>query len=445
MLDGVPGEPLLLGIDVGTSRTKAVLVDAAGREAGLSTATTPFTAGDGRVEMSVEDLHGRLRAVLADIGDARDRVVAVGLAGMAESGAPLDRSGRPLAPVIAWHDERGKEAVDLLERRFGTDLALRIGQPVRTVLTAAKLGWLVANGVGEVARWLGVPELGLHALTGAEATEFSLAARTGCYDVGARGWIPEVGTVLGFSTGVFPPVLPAGAVMGRVSAHGAGWSGLPAGIPVTVAGHDHPVGMVGAGARPGRVANSVGTAETLVARTAALPDVAAALDRRAAVTVHPGGEEWVFLVSAARAGIVLDTAAGILGRKPDDLDRLAEHASPTDVGNAVEAREAMSLPDGPPGEIWAGLLDALATRTAEAFGRLTELIPAPEAVVVFGGGSVSEPWLRAKAARLGVPVLRSTVASAVARGAALHAGVAAGWWASVDVAPTPEPEPVKRR
>ena len=434
---------LLLGIDVGTSRIKAVLVDRDGREAGLSTVTTPFSTADGRVEMPVDELRRGLGAVLAPLGDARDTVAAVGLAGMAESGAPLDRAGRALAPVIAWHDGRGKEAVDVLERHFGPELALRIGQQVRTVLTAAKLGWLVATGVRGVVRWLGVPELGLHALTGAEATESSLAARTGCYDVGARQWIPEVGTALGFSTDVFPAIRPAGAAMGRVSADGARWSGLPAGIPVTVAGHDHLVGMAGAGVPPGHVANSVGTAETLVARSVTVPPAARASDLRAAVTVFPGGEEWAALVSAARAGIVLETAATILGRPMDELDRLAEDAVPADVGDAVDAREAMSLPDAPPGDICAGLLQELAARTAEGCTRLTELLGRPLGVVGFGGGSVSEPWMAAKAARLEVPLRRSTVASAVARGAAVHAGVTAGWWESIDHAPAPEAQLVR--
>ena len=430
--------PLLLGIDVGSSRTKAVLVDGDGGEAGLAAVRTPFRTDDGRVEMTVDDLHGCLAAVLAGLGDARTQVEAVGVAGMAESGAPFDAGGRPLAPVIAWHDGRGEEAVALLDGHFGGELALRIGQPVRTVLTAAKLGWLLANGVVGVTRWLGVPELALRALTGAEATEFSLAARTGCYDVAARHWIPEVGPVVGFGTDVFPAVVPAGDCMGRIAGAGASWSGLPAGVPVTIAGHDHLAGMAGAGVRRGYVANSVGTAETLVARTATAPSVARALDVRAAVTLFPGGEEWAALVSTARSGLVLDAAATALGMSPEALDRLATGAEPADVGDAVEAREAMSLPDGPPGAIWAGLLDALAARTQDGLRRLTQLVGPPGGVVVFGGGSVSRPWLRAKAARLDVPVRRSAVASAVARGAALHAGVAAGWWATVDQAPAPD-------
>ena len=427
-----PGGPLLLGLDVGTSRTKAVIVDADGREVGHLATPTPFATGGG-AEMAVDALVGAVREVVAGLGDDRDRVAAVGVAGMAECGAPLDGSGRPLAPVIGWHDPRGQEAIDELERAFAGTLAARVGQPLRPVMTVAKLGWLVTHGVGPIERWLGVPELVLTALTGAEATEFCLAARTGCYDVGARRWIPEVVAALGFAIDVFPPVAAAGKAMGRVSVHGAAWSGLPEGIPVTIAGHDHLAGLAGAGVGPGEVANSVGTAETLVARSATLPDVAAACPRRVAVTVHPGGRQWAALVSCVRAGIVVEGAAALLGRSPSALDEAAAAADPADAASLVDpllAGERPELPDASPGEIWAGLLHALAARTADAYRRLSEVVGSAERIVVFGGGSVSEPWLAAKAAAVPTPLRRSPVASAVGRGAALYAGMAAGWWAT---------------
>jgi xylulokinase len=406
---------VLLGLDIGTSRTKAVLLDAAGGEAGAATVATPFLTTDGRVEMEVGALLSCLSEVLAGLGGARRQVVAVGIAGVAESGAPLDAGGAPLAPVIAWHDERGSEAVAVLERTFGPELALRTGQPPNTKLTAAKLGWLVGNGVGGVARWLGVPELAVRALTGAEATEHSLAARTGCYDVVAHGWMPEVAAAVGFSTGVFAPVHPAGAAMGLVSPEGAAWSGLPAGVPVTIAGHDHLAGMAGAGVGPDEVANSVGTAETVVGRASTAPDMGAAVANGAAVSIYPGGTEWAVMVSAARAGPVIEEAAAALGLSPAECDALSA--------------------DGERGRVWAGVLADLTDRTVGAYRRLTGVIGPRARVVVFGGGSVSEPWLRAKAAALPVPVVRSTVTSAVARGAAVHAGVAAGWWPSEAEAP----------
>ena len=355
---------------------------------------------------------GSISEVLGGLGDRRRDVVAAGVAGVAESGAPLDRAGDALARIISWTDGRGGEVVEILEREFGPDLALRVGQAANTKMTAVKLGWLLAHGVADVDQWLGVPELALRALTGAASTEHSLAARTGCYDVAGRRWLPEVGAALGFSTGVLAEVRAAGTVMGRVTGAGAAWSGLPEGVPVTIAGHDHLAGMAGAGVGPTDLANSVGTAETIVARSASVPDMAAARDNRVAVTVYPGGTEWAAMVSAARAGLVIDAAAAERGRTPADLDAAGD--------------------DG-----WAGVLDDLTARSVEAWGRLVNVLGPRERVVVFGGGSVSVPWLRAKRAAFDIPVVRAASTSAVARGAAVHAGVAAGWWPSEAAAPAP--------
>ncbi len=183
--------------------------------------------------MAVEALLGALGRLLGGLGPELERVEGVGVAGLAESGAPLDGRGRPLAPLIAWHDPRGEEAVERLNSRFGDGLARRIGQPLRTVSSVAKLGWLVENGVGPVARWLGVPELCLFHLSGQQASEHSLAARTGAYDVVQRSYMTDVPEALGLAPDVFAPVLAAGTAMGRVSPAGAAWSGLPNGVPVT--------------------------------------------------------------------------------------------------------------------------------------------------------------------------------------------------------------------
>jgi xylulokinase len=202
--------------------------------------------------------------------------------------------------------------------------------------------------------------------------------------------------------------------------------------------------MAGAGVAPGELANSVGTAETIAARSPTVPDVGRALELRAAVTVYPGGEHWAALVSAARAGIVLTRAADALGHSLEELDRLSAATTPVGVGDdAVDAiahgtrPPSEVLPDGSPGDIWAGLLRALVQRTVEGATRLVSLVGDPRRVVTFGGGSVSRPWLQAKAAALPWPLWRAGTISAVARGAALHAGVAAGWWPSADEAPRP--------
>jgi xylulokinase len=468
---------LLLGLDLGTTRCKTQLVDGAGNEVAAAVAPTPFAAGDEGITMPVAALLETAAGVVGLLGERTGqtaRIAAVGIAGMAECGAPLDAGGRPLAPVIAWHDPRGTGVAERLQERFGDTIALRTGQRPRPVSTVAKLGWLVGHGLGAFEHWLGVPELCLHDLTGAAATEHSFASRTGCYDVVDRCWLDEVARAAGFGSEVFAPVLPAGSPMGRVTAAAAARWHLPAGVPVTLAGHDHLAGAAGAGATFGDLVNSVGTAESVDGSSPVVPDLRLALERRVAVSVAPGGTSWALLTGAARAGVILETAAGLLGRPLVELDALAGAERATgaarDAGGAGvldqlqapgAARDAgaaglldqlqaagqdpsapaPALPAVPPGVLWLGLLSALAARTASAARRVADIVPARRMLVI-GGGSVSQPWLAEKAAAVPLPLVRPRTEHAAARGAALFAGVAAGWWPDASSAPRPAADPV---
>ncbi|MDQ1377830.1 MAG: hypothetical protein QOE15_2003, partial [Acidimicrobiaceae bacterium] len=108
------------------------------------------------------------------------------------------------------------------------------------------------------------------------------------------------------------------------------------------------------------------------------------------------------------------------------------------------------LPDGSVGAVWNGVLVALASRGWDAVDRVREVAGLAGAdgsrLVVFGGGSRSLPWLEAKAsARPDIEVWRSGAVEAVARGAAVYAGVAAGWWSAPDDGPRPPLERVADR
>ena len=293
-----------------------------------------------------------------------------------------------------------------------------------------------------------MPELVLHDLTGRQVTEFSLAARTGAYHVGEHRYLPEVAAAIGVSPDVFAEVAAAGAVMGRVSEAAASRWGLPAGIPVTIAGHDHLVARAGAGGRPCDLVNSVGTAESVVAgcgdsarcrRRAGRAGGGVGAARRCRLGVAgrrrpcgPGAER-----RRGRPGALGRGAGrhGLGGReRPRSTTASSKRLWTTRLWTCRRRPQPRSgtgcsavLPPGPGtrATVWLRSLPLPALRAATR-------------LVVCGGGSRSRPWLHAKAvARPGIEVWRSDATEAVVRGAALYAGVAAGWWAAVGSGPQP--------
>ncbi|HEX3604950.1 MAG TPA: FGGY family carbohydrate kinase [Candidatus Dormibacteraeota bacterium] len=444
--------PTLLGLDVGSTRIKAALLDRAGRQRGVAAVATPFAQRDGGVEMGVDELLAAVAGALRALGPGLGAVAGVGVAGMAECGAPLDAAGHPLGPVIAWYDPRGEAVVERLRHRGGRALEERTGRRLRTVSSVAKLGWWVERSGRGPGGWLGVPELCVHALSGAAVTDPSLASRTGWYDVGAREYLPEVAAAIGVAVAALPAVVAAGSVAGRVTADASAWSGLAAGIPVTSAGHDHLAAAAGCVAGLGDLVDSVGTAESLVRR---LPGglgpatLRRALELGVAVSARPDGEGWALLGRGPRAGPVLAAVAAALGSPPlEELDAAAvAGAGPGAATGLVDAILAGAPgPEFPsrltPGELWGAVLDELAARTAAGAALCERLAGPAERVLVAGGGARSLPWVRAKARRLAAPVLRADAAECAARGAAVAAGVAAGWWPDAGSAPPPGLEAV---
>jgi len=169
---------VVVGLDIGTTSSKALVRDLGGRQLALVEARTPWTTvARGRTETAptalLELALGLLRGALGQaeqrLGDIR--VLGVGVAGLAESGVLLDAAGQPCAPVIAWFDQRGTEQIARLGDRDAAlrdQFARRTGLPWDCQASIAKLLWLRDNGVAVTAahRWVSVPEWVVHRLGG---------------------------------------------------------------------------------------------------------------------------------------------------------------------------------------------------------------------------------------------------------------------------------------
>ena len=146
-------EPLLVGLDVGTTAVKAAAFDHGGRELAQGRAATPWR----EVPTGAEVDPGAL--LDAAVAAAREAVAAagsgpvtgIGIASMAETGVLLDEHGEPVVPAIAWHDERGGDEA----ARLAADLpgfSARVGLPASALCTLAKYAWMREHLPGERAR-----------------------------------------------------------------------------------------------------------------------------------------------------------------------------------------------------------------------------------------------------------------------------------------------------
>ena len=270
--------PTLLGLDLGTSAMKATVLDADGATCVSRSVPTPFRTGpDGFTEMSVPDLFGAVQDLLLTLGPWLPAVAGLGIASLGESGGWVQGDQIADVPILVWHDPRGRSTSDRLIEVFGqAELVRRTGRRSRSDLTVSKLGWLAEQGIRPAGTWTGVAGLLVWHLTGRLAQEPSLAATSGVYDPYSGRYHTEILAEVGLTVD-WADVIPAGTRLGTVTRQRAAETGLPAGIPVTIAGHDHPVGVLGAGGRPGMVVDSMGTGEPLVAAwsnsTAPYPDL----------------------------------------------------------------------------------------------------------------------------------------------------------------------------
>jgi sugar (pentulose or hexulose) kinase len=430
---------LLLGIDVGTTYCKALVLDSEGEELAEARERTPWTPVPTGAEIDPDAV---VRVALGAAARAlaaapAGEVAAVGVAGMAETGVLLDRRGIPVGPAIAWHDARGKDeaeaiGADLGRRRF----AARTGLPASALCSLSKLRWQRTHAPGAAAavRWLGVPEWVARSLGAADVAELSLASRTGLLSLRDRAWWPEALAWLGVPEGFLAEPVPAGTPVGRVG------DALPAarGAVITVAGHDHVTAMVGAGATAdGDVLHSSGTADVFVRSVEPLEAERVADAVHSGVTVgwHVIPERWT-LISGNELNVTLATVLQLLGvdgqAERDSLTAAAAELGPGERPLRLEgAGEAgpMSLQGIVPGvsraHVWRAALEAGADLSAATLAR-NDAVGGPRRRIIATGGGVRGAGARAvKEERLG-PIEWSPVQEATARGAAVLAGVAAG-------------------
>ncbi|SFF39212.1 Sugar (pentulose or hexulose) kinase [Actinacidiphila alni] len=464
----------VVGVDIGTTTVKVSATDERGRELAVVRADTPWRLAAGTTVLGHDDLSGTLDSLFRQLADRLPGrwAVAVGFAGMAEAGYALAADGTPVAPAVAWFDTSGADELAVLLAEHGDGFTATTGLRPTTRASAIKMAWLLprlsaGNGgsagsgtgtgtrgglapagtgrTGKAVSWLNVPEWAAHWAGGRATAEWSLAARSGFMDVTARGWWKDSVRWAGLDPAAMPELLPAGSPTGTARA------GLPliGGAVVTVAGHDHLAGAIGAGAvHPDDCFDSLGTGEALIRSQPATKDpglltraVAAGFERgphllpgrdylfgvlgtgrllRALLDARLGAERHFADVEALGEAAARLPAPGRAEELAVALDSTNRPLAPLEPAAVVAALDG--LPDA---EAWAVLVELTSWRCRDAIGLLDALGGAGNAVIAAGGWYASG-YIRAVRARVLGPFRLPADTEAGTRGAARTAALACG-------------------
>lgn len=311
--------PLCLGIDVGTSSLKAllldesgVIVDEASAEYSVESPAPGWTQQDPGIWWAA------LRSAVSELwergADAR-RVAVVGLTGQMHSLVVLDDGAKVVCPAILWSDQRTYAECDEITHRIGRDQLLeRTGNVALPGFTAPKILWIRKNwpdAYARAAHFLLPKDFIRFRLTNEFVTDASDASGTTLFDVRNRRWADDIRQELEIPATLLPDVVEGTTRTGTVHADAARELGLQAGTPVVAGGGDNAAAAVGLGAvEPGVLTISLGTSGVIFAPLDAYP---AKVTGQVHVFCHAVPERWHLMSVTLAAGGSLQWLRGLLG------------------------------------------------------------------------------------------------------------------------------------
>jgi len=261
---------LVMGVDIGTSACKTLLIDDRGRVIARAVKEYPLSIPKpGWSEQNPEDWWKaakftikRLLKEVRSIGNIK----AVGLSGQMHGLVALDKDSRVLRPSILWNDQRTeKQCQEIHDRVGGIEALLQLtNNRMLPGYTGGKILWVRENEPRhyERIRWILNPKDYIRfRLTGEHATEVSDASGTGLFNVWERRWSHRLLEILDIPKEWLPRCCESSEVSGKVTSRIAKELGLPPGLPVAGGGGDAVVQTTGTGiVEPGILGTTIGTA-----------------------------------------------------------------------------------------------------------------------------------------------------------------------------------------
>jgi len=451
----------LMGIDIGTSNTKVLVIDELGKLLGRGSEEYPISSPHpGYAE---QDPELWWRAVRASINQAvkssrvdPSEISAIGLSGQMHGTVLLGKDCKPLRPAIIWTDRRSSSQCMEFYEKIGREKVLDIVcNPIMFGFMGPSLLWVNENEpsvFNETFKVLLPKDYVRFKLTDSFATDTSDASATLLFDVKTREWSYHVFSQLDIPSEIFVKVFESTQVTGEISAEASESTGLPRGIPVVAGGGDSPVGAVGCGAiRAGVVSSNIGTGgQTFVT----LDEFKVDPEYRMNTFCHAVPGKWYLQGAILSAGLSLrwfrdnfaqleKSVGAMCSIDPYDLlSKEAELAEPGCNGliflpYLIGERSPHMDPNARGGffgltfehgraHLIRAVMEGVVYALRSCLEIFNELDVKTEKVIARGGGSKSSLWRQIQADIFDAEVVKTEVEEEAAFGAALLAGVGVG-------------------
>jgi xylulokinase len=444
---------LIVGLDVGTTATKAALFNEDGEQIALGEYAYPVNyPRPGWAEQDPEELwHGVVSAIQQVVAPIRDgdEVVALSVSAQGATTILLDRQNNPVRPAISWMDQRAAGLISAVAEKLGSEnIYYAAGWPLSPWLPLSAVSWLRQNEPGvfdKVRRLCFVDDFIKFRLCGEFVVDPSSASITGLFDVKRNQWQPEFLKFIGFDEDRLSRVESHGAPISNLTPQAAEMLELPQSTLVVNGAHDQICCVTAVGAvEPGQVMLGTGTA-WVVAGVSERPIYD--LVRNMCVEPHSIPGLWSPLRSQGGVGACVEWFVNkILGGPNPEFNReeLYAHFNEQVIASPPGANGLIFLPprgrknDGADG----GILRMSLSHMSEDMGRalmegvacdlriyLDEMRESGveiDTLIMTGGATNSPLWPSIVADMVKVPIRIPVISQAGARGAAILASVGAG-------------------
>ena len=443
--------PCLLGIDLGTSSVKAVLIDDAGRL--LSAGSREYailSSRPGRAEQSTDDWwKSTVTAVRKAVGYEGTSVQAIGLSGQMHGTVLVDGNNESIGSAIIWADQRSIEEVDEFASLVGKEmLAGTAGTAPAAGFMGPTLLWIKRHAPEnlERSRYCMLPKDFLRLrLTGECATDSSDASSTALFDVRKRSWSSEIISKVDLPEALFPQVLEPAQIAGKLRKEAAKELGLSAGIPVAAGCADQVAQAVGNGLiQPGNGSVTVGSGGQIF-----IPIEQPVRNEKLNLHVfcHAPSNRWYIMGAILTAGLSLRWFRDLLdlSGEADAYDRLSALAGDVAPGSegilflpylAGERSPLMdprargcfiglTLRHGS-GHIARAIMEGVACALKQVLHTIENLSVPVGNLLAAGNGMESPIWRQIVTDVLDRPLSLTREGEQAGRGAAMIAGIGAG-------------------